>query len=199
MSPGRRSTRSTRKILRDLYDPSAPVRWAAVQELGDWAEARWPESSENVRDLVRRLAWSLNDESGATGWGAPEAMAEILARIPDLRIGFASLYPAYLSHEDVYLGHEVLDTGSLWALGRLGPDAPFGGPDLVALIRPFLSHEAPEVRGTAAWATGRLGLTDLRDDLVALDGDPSPVFLLVDGEVDVRTLEELARDALAAL
>ena len=198
MNPGRRSTRSTRKILRDLYDPSPPVRWTAVQELGDWAAARWEEAAPNVLDLVRRLAWSLNDESGATGWGAPEAMAEILARVPDLIAEFAPLYPAYLSHEDVYLGHEVLDTGSLWALGRLGPDAPFGGVDLTALIRPFLSHESSDVRGAAAWSAGRLRLSELRGELAALDGDPSPALLLIEGEVAVRTLEELAREALAA-
>jgi len=199
LKSGRRSTRRTRKILRDLYDTSPPIRWAAVNEIGDWAQQRYEDSPHIVRDLVRRLAWSLNDESGATGWGAPEAMAEIISRATDLRGEFASLYPSYLGHEDVYLGHEVLDTGALWALGRLGPDAPFGCDDLAGLVRPFLAHRAPEVRGAAAWSAGRLKLDALSDDLGKLFGDPSPVFMLISGEVSVRTLDELAREAVSSL
>jgi len=34
---------------------------------------------ESARVIMRRLMWSLNDESGDIGWGAPEAMAEIIA------------------------------------------------------------------------------------------------------------------------
>lgn len=198
MIRGGRPTRSTRRILRDLYDTSAPVRWAAVRELGDWAVSRQDDSPRVVRDLLRRLAWSLNDESGATGWGAPEAMAEILARIPDYRSEFASLYPGYLSHEDVYLGNEVLDAGALWALGRLGPDADFAVEQMAPLLRPFLEHPSPEVRGIAAWAAGRLGLPTLTAEIRDLTNDPSPVTLLVDGNVEVRTLDELAREALGS-
>jgi len=192
------TTRGTRKILKDLYDPSPPVRWAAVREIGDWARLRNEEAPGVVRELVRRFAWSLNDESGATGWGAPEAMAEILARVPELRSQFAPLYPSYLGHQDVYLGHEILDTGSLWALGRLGPDTSFGGVDLAALVGPFLGSASPEVRGAAAWAAGRLALVPLAGPLKGLIGDPAPVSLLLSGEVAVRTLDELAREALAA-
>lgn len=199
MEPGRRCTRSTRKILKDLYDPSPPIRWAAVNELGDWAQQRHEESPRVVRDLVRRLAWSLNDESGATGWGAPEAMAEVISRVPGLRDEFAPLYPNYLGHQDVYLGHEVLDTGALWALGRLGPEAPFGCADLAGLVRPYFAHPSPAVRGTAAWTAGRLRLSALSGALGDLSGDPSPVFMLIDGEVAVRTLDELAVEAASRL
>jgi HEAT repeat protein len=193
---GGRPTRSTRKILRDLYDTSPPVRWAAVRELGDWAVSRQVDSPRVVRDLLRRLAWSLNDESGATGWGAPEAMAEILARIPDYSPEFASLNPGYLSNDDVYLGHEVLDAGALWALGRLGPDADFAEKAMDALLEPFLEHRSSDVRGIAAWAAGRLGLHALSGRIEDMRNDPSPITLLLDGNVEVRTLDELAREAL---
>jgi hypothetical protein len=33
---------------------------------------------ESARVIMRRLMWSLNDESGGIGWGAPEAMGEIV-------------------------------------------------------------------------------------------------------------------------
>jgi hypothetical protein len=81
----------------------------------------------------------------------------------------------------------------------MGPDAPHGRDDLAPLIEPFLEHEAPAVRGAAAWSAGRLGLASLAGRLEALRGDPSPVFLLVDGEVAVRSVEEVASSARAAL
>ena len=34
---------------------------------------------ESARVVMRRLMCSLNDESGGIGWGAPEAMGEIIA------------------------------------------------------------------------------------------------------------------------
>ena len=78
-----------RALMRGLCEIDPRERFRAARALGDHAAATWPESPEKVSDLLRRLAWLLNDESGATGWGAPEAIGEILARVPDLRPAFA--------------------------------------------------------------------------------------------------------------
>ena len=37
-----------------------------------------------VGEVVRRLLWSMNDESGSVGWSAPEAVAEIVVHVPRL-------------------------------------------------------------------------------------------------------------------
>ena len=40
---------------------------------------------ESARVVMRRLMWSLNDESGDIGWSRPEAMGEIIASHGDLQ------------------------------------------------------------------------------------------------------------------
>ena len=47
----------------------------------------------------RRLIWSLNDESGGIGWGAPEAMGEILARSEKLSCEFYCILLAYIRED----------------------------------------------------------------------------------------------------
>ena len=37
-------------------------------------------SAEDMHNIMRRLMWHMNEESGNIGWGIPEAFAEILAQ-----------------------------------------------------------------------------------------------------------------------
>ena len=51
------------------------VRWHAITCLGDAVGRIAADDLEAARIVMRRFLWSLNDESGGIGWGAPEAMA----------------------------------------------------------------------------------------------------------------------------
>ena len=57
---------------------------------------------------MRRLMWSLNDESGSIGWGAPEAMAEIMARNKKLADEYYKILISYSEQGKNYLEHEGL-------------------------------------------------------------------------------------------
>ncbi len=185
-----------RKFLRALYSPDAEKRFGAVLALADHAEGLWAENPEKVREILRRLAWSLNEESGATGWGAPEAMGEIMARIPELQSEFAARYPGYLVHAETFLDNEVLDTGALWAIGRLGSECSSCTPVVERELARFLLSESASVRGAAAWAVGQLGMSGLEAGLSFLAEDPGNLVLIVAGEVVEREVGELAREAL---
>jgi hypothetical protein len=166
-----------RRILRKLYDPDPRVRWEAVRDLGAHAERLWPEKPEAVRELVRRFVWSMSEEAGASPWGAPEAMGEILRRVPPLREGFGSMYSGYLEHEEMVLDHEVLDAGALWAVGTLGPEV--ADPEVYRRILPrFLSAPGRTVRVMAARAARSLGLVALVPD----GADEGPPVLCLEGE-----------------
>ncbi|MCX8037371.1 MAG: HEAT repeat domain-containing protein, partial [Candidatus Sumerlaeia bacterium] len=98
---------------------------------------------EAARDIVRRLNWSLTEESGAIGWGAPEAIGEICARHEQLAAEFGSVLLSYL-YEPNDLGNPVLLRGALWGLGRLAELRPhllrqYG---CVEKIKPYL--ESPD-------------------------------------------------------
>ena len=73
---------------RKLINPLLPLllshddqlKWKAVVVLGAVVANLADQDIEAARIIIRRLMWSLNDESGGIGWGAPEALGEILAQ-----------------------------------------------------------------------------------------------------------------------
>ncbi len=54
------------------------VRWYAISCLGVVVSSIAKSNIEDARVVMRRFLWSLNDESGGIGWGAPESMAEVM-------------------------------------------------------------------------------------------------------------------------
>jgi hypothetical protein len=65
-------------LIAGLFNTDSNVRWHAVSALGVVMALLAKEDMEAARNIMRRLMWSLNDESGSIGWGVPEAMAEIM-------------------------------------------------------------------------------------------------------------------------
>ena len=68
------------------------VRWRAITAAGEVVEHLAATDRESARIIMRRLLWSLNDESGGIGWGAPEAMGEIMARDEPLAQEYSSIF-----------------------------------------------------------------------------------------------------------
>ena len=54
----------------EATDRAASALGKAVSRMAD-------EHIEEARNVVRRLMWHMNEESGNIGWGIPEAFAEI--------------------------------------------------------------------------------------------------------------------------
>jgi hypothetical protein len=63
-----------RKIQRSLYDTDERVRWAAARAYGDAALVL---GEEKMKDILRRLVWMINEESGNNCWFAPHAIGYI--------------------------------------------------------------------------------------------------------------------------
>jgi hypothetical protein len=124
-------------------------------------------------------------------------MGEILARVPSLRGNFAPRFVAWLENEEVFLDQEILDAGTIWAIGRLGPGDAFPEALVGPILVRFLENGGPAARGASAWTAGRLGLASLAPGLERLHADEERSVLLVDGEVVDRTVGELAAESLA--
>ena len=55
-----------------LYDLDEQIRWGAIETVAGIIERQWEDGyEEKVRNYIRTLFWSLNDESGGIGWSAP--------------------------------------------------------------------------------------------------------------------------------
>jgi hypothetical protein len=68
---------------------------------------------------VRRLLWSLSDESGGIGWAAPELLGEIVQSDPE---GFADIIP--LIAEVYGIEEQTFRPGVVYALARIAEVSP---------------------------------------------------------------------------
>jgi HEAT repeat protein len=148
---------------------------------------------------VRRLIWSLNDESGGIGWGAPEALAEIMARDERLADEYCRIFVSYLDEKGNFLEYEALQQGLLWGLARLAGVRPELVREAVPHLGRYLESGNAAVRGLAARAAGLLGAQEFGPRLRALLDDKADFPLYEEGTVVSRTVRDMAREALAAL
>jgi len=190
-----RPTQATLSVLLSLsYDADELIQWRAVEAVGEVAGAMARTDVERVRNLIRRLLWSMNDESGGVGWHAPETVGEILANVPSLVGEMGVLLTAFLRQAP-------FERGSHLAVYRAASveAAPFADstPELVCSLR----SNDPYVRGLASLALGTVGKAVHRRDVEALRNDTSPVTLydFQAGRMTSTTVSRLAERAAALL
>jgi len=188
-------------LIAGLFNADGYVKWHAVSALGAVMTLLAKEDMEAARNIMRRLMWSLNDESGNIGWGVPEAMAEIMANHDGLAEEYAHILIAYMREDGSYLKLTPLQRGLMWGIGRLAEarrdllekwEAP-------AYLLPYLDSEDPEVRGLAARALGILQVEGAKGKLAVLKNDSSGVLLYDKGKFETRIVGDLAREALASI
>jgi len=149
-----------------------------------------------ARTMVRRQMWNLNDESGCCAIGAPEAMAEILARMPALAREFAHILVSFINPEGPYLEHLPLQRGAVWGIGRLAVVSPELVQDAAPLLAPLLESEDAGVRGLAARALGMIGGAEGLRSLERLAEDGAEFEFYRDGGLIVLSVGKAARDAM---
>ncbi len=106
-------------LISFFYHGDPHIRERAVYAFGRVMAALADEDMEAARIVMRRLMWSLNDESGGIGWGAPEAMAEAMAQNGRLAEEYVRILLSYIWEEGNYLEHDPLRRGALKGVARL--------------------------------------------------------------------------------
>ena len=91
--------RTFRHLLTCVHDRDETVRQRAIVACGRVAGVLADHDLDGVRELIRRLLWWMNDESGALLRVAPEILAEILVNVRELVDEYAKLLPRYLDEE----------------------------------------------------------------------------------------------------
>lgn len=192
-------------LFSALSRPEEMVRWHAVTLFGQAVPRLAEQEMEAARIVMRRFLWSLNDESGGIGWGAPEAMAEVMFHHDRLAQEYLHMLLSYLQpdgpleHQDGnFLELPFLQRGLLWGIGRLAERlAPMlVSRGVVADLLPYLQSEDGSVRGLSAWSLGRLRAVTAKNSLLPLATDSSQVRLYLHGQVQLFSVAELVEDAL---
>jgi len=192
-------------LFSALYRPEEILRWHTVTIFGEVLARLADKDMEAARIIMRRYIWSLNDESGGIGWGAPEAMAEAMFHHDRLCDEYVHMLISYirsdgpLEHQDGnFLELPALQRGLLWGIGRLAEKrAPLLlQKKVVPDLFPYLASEDFTVRGLAARALGLLGTNIPDDSLEELLDDERSVRFYHDGEISVLTVSTLAATAV---
>ncbi len=191
-------------LLASLSRPEEEIRARAAAALGravagQAQEVGTEDGLEAAREVLRRLIWFLNDESGAVGWGAAEGMAEIMVRLPDLAREFSAVLVFQLRDDPGSPDFPPLVPSSLRAVGRIAEaDKNYAAGTAQHLPR-FLQSPDPEIRALAAWVAGLVGESSCLAELKDLAGDETRVRLFRNGEDLTLTVGEAAGEALARL
>jgi HEAT repeat protein len=170
------------KAVAALCSQEPIFRWRAVEAVGFLVSGLAQRDHEAARDVIRRLLWSLNEESGSIGWGAPEAIADIMARDQRLREEFLPIFVSFFEAGRFSRMHPAVAQGFLWGLFRLaGVCRPaLLEKELETRLSGFLDSPEPATRGMAALALRRLGPGQSAPGLGKLAHDQE-VFTFMEG------------------
>ena len=142
-----------RLIQSNLYQTDETLRWHAIEAVAAFMRRWWDNNrQEKVLDYMRRLMWTINDESGGIGWSTPQTIAEIVVAIPQVGEPFINNMINRTFNEP------FLRKSGLWAIGRLGQRVKQSIEIRQDDILPSSNTYDPETLGLAAWAVGEIGL-----------------------------------------
>jgi hypothetical protein len=192
-------------LFMALCNPLELVRWHAVGVFGRIVPAMADKDPESARIVMRRLLWSLNDESGGIGWGAPEAMAEIMCHSALLRQEYLHMLLSYMREDGEeyfqdgnYLELPMLQRGLLWGIGRICQEhkAEMVKTQIIADIAAYLTSADHHVVGLAIWCLGLLGADTTATSIAGFLGHNGEIRLFLNSSIETVTVAELAAQSL---
>lgn len=183
-------------------------RWHGISGMGMMVARLAEENMEEGRIIMRRFLWSLNDESGGIGWGAPESMAESMHHHRGLAEEYIHMLISYtrpdgseLAQDGNFLEHEILQRGLLWGLNKLCCRrkellVDKGYPDDILY---YLESDDEVVCGLAARLCGSLNMYSARDKLLSMTANPGKISIYEEGDFVDFKVGTLAATALEEL
>ncbi len=140
-------------VLSLLYQREETIFPKAVELCGWIVQRLWNEDREAARNVIRRLFWSLNEESGAIGWGAPEALGAIIASSESIAREYARLLISLLRSQASFIDHPSIRSGILWASVRVIRSFPqLMDSDVSDVLASYCDHPDPATHEPARLA-----------------------------------------------
>lgn len=188
-------------LLSLLFETDELVRWRAVRAVAITIAAMAGRSAESARVIMRRLIWSLNDESGGIGWGAPEAMGEAMAESELLAREYHRILISYIDEDGNLLENDQLEQGVLWGIGTLARARPQLMRESIGPVVRQLSSPDKVKRALALRALNYLRPVpeSATGPTSSLLNDESEVSIYEEGEIRAYRVSDLASDLLAGI
>ncbi len=184
----RRYWKALRSILKEDDDM---LIWPAIETVALLMQRWWQASStDRVVDYIRRLFWSINDESGEIGWNAPAIVAEIIMAIPELLVPNGSIMISRA------LDEPPLVRSGLWGIGRLGTQITESVERFQDLVLAAFKVDDPEILGLAAWATGEAKFSLALPNIERLKERPEIVHIYINGQFVEKSLGQWSEEAI---
>jgi hypothetical protein len=198
VSLAKESRRALSLLVRMAYDKETLVGWRAIKAIGLAAKSLVKTDYEFLRETIRKLLWTLSDESGGIGWAAPEILGEIVSADPER---FNDIIPLIAEVYDVE--EKVFRPGILYALGKIAKVDPARVMPFISIIGRALSDSDPLTRVYALDVVKALKSRLAKDDLDAftiriqnLLSDRAEVWVYKDDRFVGVEIWEAARSAL---
>ncbi len=149
-------------LVRLAYDKATLIGWRAIKAIGHVSSLYVNNNYDFLRDAIRKLLWSLSDESGGIGWSAPEILGEIVGTDPEKMSDVIPLIADIFAVEE-----RVFRPGVLYALTRIAETHPEFVVRFQKLVRDGLQEHDPLCRIYAlelvTLLRGQLNPDDLAD------------------------------------
>ncbi len=190
--------RATHALISLLPGSNLVVKWRAVTAMGLVTADLANQDMESARAVMRRLIWSLYEESGGIGWGAPETLAEIMACHEGLAKEFVNILVSFVMLDGSFLEFEPLQCGVLWGFARLAQaQAPLlRSHNALEYVIPFFESNDPNVRGMAIWSAGLLDDGNNRQLFERFLHDQNEIPFFWDGRHSTVKVCDLAQKVL---
>jgi hypothetical protein len=180
-----------RYLQRLLYSGDDLFRWRAAETLGKASAIISQKDPSIISNLLKSLFYSIID-TAAFPMGAFESIGEIIANRPDLFGGYApQLYQ--------YLGDKTRKVQALQSLARIAKARPDLLRKHTMYFFKFLEDSDPSVRGYTALLMGNLGAFEAKGDLEKLMQETHEIEIFRDGELQTKTVGQVASEALNGL
>ncbi len=128
-------------LVRLAYDKTTLIGWRSIRATGHVATLYVKNNYTFLRDAIRKLLWSLSDESGGIGWSAPEILGEIVSADP---VKMSDVIPLIA---DIFsIDERVFRPGVLYALKRISEIQPESVVPFVRLAIRGLVEDDPSAR-----------------------------------------------------
>lgn len=173
------------------------LKWRSVSALAHLIDSMAQVNMEKSRIIIRRLMWTLNEESGGVGWGAPEAMGELMSLNKALAEEYHKILFSYIDDHGNFLDYEPLQQGVLWGIYRLSQKRPALVEKALPLTNHYFLSKNAVSRCLAIQISGITNDYKSKEEIEKLTDDETTVEIYEEGVFKKILISRLAKDVLA--